>query len=92
MRTESIKAAETAGAVETPPHADLDYWNALIHEGEAAAFLNLQPGTLQNYRQAGTGPRFVRISSRCVKYRRCDCRDWSDERLVTSTSDPGHAG
>ena len=92
MRTDNIEAGEGADEIEPEPHADLDYWEALIDENELADFLDLKPGTLQNYRQAGTGPKFIRISSRCVKYTRRLGKNWCDERLVTSTSDPGHAG
>lgn len=68
---------------------DAAYWNALIDEAEAADFLDLAKGTLSNYRQAGIGARFVRISSRCVKYRRCDLKAWCDDHLRSSTSDTG---
>ena len=66
-----------------------DYWNALIGESEAASFLGLVSGTLANKRQDGSGPRFIRISARCVKYRRCDLQEWCNDRLRSSTSDPG---
>ena len=66
-----------------------DYWNCLISESAAAAYLSLVAGTLANKRQDGTGPRFIHISARCIKYRRCDLRDWCDAKLRSSTSDPG---
>ncbi len=76
------------------PPAGLDYWSywyALIDETVFAPFVDLSPRTLQNYRSRGGGPKFVRISSRCVKYRRIDGKAWSDERLRASTSDQGAA-
>ena len=73
----------------TDARADGDYWNALIDESEAAEFLGLARGTLANYRQAGTGPQFIRISARCIKYTRRLCKAWYDERVRSSTSDPG---
>jgi hypothetical protein len=75
--------------VETGSHGDLDYWHALIREDEAGDFLDLTARTMQVMRQRGDGPRFVRLSSRCIKYRRIDLRAWSEARLRTSTSDPG---
>lgn len=65
------------------------FWYELINEAEAAKFLNLTARTIQGYRYKGGGPRYVRISSRCVKYRRIDCREWAEARMRTSTSDPG---
>lgn len=65
------------------------YWHKLIDEDEAGGFVDLKPRTLQKYRELGTGPRFVRISARCIKYRRIDLREWSEARLRTSTSDTG---
>jgi predicted DNA-binding transcriptional regulator AlpA len=63
---------------------DLD---ALLDEVQAAQFLNVSTRCLQAWRQRGGGPRFVRISSRCLRYRRRDLLTWSEERLARSTSD-----
>ena len=68
---------------------EADFWYGLIDEKTAAKFLNLSVRSLQGYRYKGGGCRFVRVSSRCVKYRRIDCREWSETKLRTSTSDPG---
>ena len=72
-----------------PAEGDEDYWFALIDEKMAGDFLDLTPRTMQAKRQQGGGPRFVRLSSRCVKYRRIDLREHAEARLRTSTSDPG---
>ena len=69
----------------------INYWFALIDEVEAAEFLGLVDRTLQKKRQRGGGPRFVRLSSRCIRYRRTDLRAWADDHLRSSTSDPGSA-
>ena len=68
---------------------DPDYWHRLIDEKAAAKFLGLTHRTMQAMRQRGGGPRYVVISSRCLRYRRTDLRDWADSRLRTSTSDLG---
>lgn len=52
----------------------------LLSEREAAAVLGLKPRTLENWRQSGDGPPFVRISSRCVRYRPADLEAWADAR------------
>ncbi|MDP6842657.1 MAG: helix-turn-helix domain-containing protein [Rhodospirillales bacterium] len=65
------------------------FWFGLIDEKEAANFIGLVDRTLQQFRQKGDGPKFVRISSRCIRYRRIDLRAWAEDRLRTSTADMG---
>ena len=76
------------GLVHGPPD-DPNFWHALIDEKEAGAFLGLSDRAMQKFRQTGGGPRYVRISSRCLRYRRIDLQTWADSRVRTSTSDPG---
>ena len=66
-----------------------EFWHALIDEKAAASFLGLERRTMQGLRQRGGGPQYVFISSRCLRYRRIDLRDWFELRMRTSTSDPG---
>ena len=70
----------------TRDHAS-DYWNCLINEKAAADFLGLTPRTMQAYRQHGGGPRYISISSRCLRYRRTDLRAWAEGRMRSSTSE-----
>ena len=87
MSMEHSPVRFTAAATRGNEIPDADYWHSLIDENEAATFLNLSARTLQGLRYRGGGPPFVRISSRCLKYRRLDCRNWAESRLRTSTSD-----
>ena len=87
MSLEHHPAGSDIGTSEAPD--DNDYWHALIDERCAAEFMGLSVRTLQGLRYRGGGPRFVRISSRCTKYRRTDLRAWAEARLRTSTSDMG---
>ncbi len=80
-----------ANPATAPQVNEADFWYGLIDETAAAEFLNLSVRSLQGYRYKGGGPRFVRISSRCVKYRRIDGREWAEARLCSSTSDLGQA-
>jgi predicted DNA-binding transcriptional regulator AlpA len=61
----------------------------LLDERDAAASLGLQPRTLQLWRRTGEGPSFVRVSSRCVRYRVADLESWAESRVRTSTADTG---
>jgi predicted DNA-binding transcriptional regulator AlpA len=61
----------------------------LLTETEAAKILGFSVRTLQGWRYRGGGPRFVRISRTCVRYRRQDLEAWIEECLRVSTSDDG---
>jgi hypothetical protein len=69
--------------------SEFDYWNSLINEESAAKFVNLTQRCLQGFRYRGGGPAFIRLSCRCIRYRRTDLRAWADARVRTSTSDQG---
>ena len=87
--THSIDHQDTSqpGAMAQCGPGHDDYWHALIREDEAAKFCDLTVRTMQALRQRGGGPKFVRLSSRCLRYRRCDLRAWANERLRTSTAE-----
>ena len=61
--------------------------DALLTEQQGAALLGVTARALQKWRSKGSGPPFVRISSRCIRYRRRDLVDWSVDRLKHSTSE-----
>lgn len=44
----------------------------LLREASAAEFLKVSTATVAGWRSKGVGPRFIRFSSRCVRYRRRD--------------------
>ena len=88
---EQTPANDLPPGAEAPPQDTPGYWHELIPEGEAADFLGLTGRFLQARRQQGGGPRYVAVSSRCIRYRRHDLKFWADERVKTSTSDPGRA-
>lgn len=75
----------------SPEDGNGAYWFGLINQNGAAEFVGLKPRGLEAMRQRGEGPKFVRVSSRCIRYRRIDLREWSESLLRTSTSDPGPA-
>ena len=61
----------------------------LLTEIEAAEYLQLTRRALQAWRCQGKGPKFVKISARAVRYRQGDLEQWVEDRLRSSTSDPG---
>jgi len=60
---------------------------ALLDEVQAAALLGFSPRALQAWRHRGGGPKFVKVSSRAVRYFRKNLIEWAEERLRQSTSD-----
>jgi len=73
-----------------PPNTN-DYWFGLIPEKAAGDFLGLTVRWMQAKRQRGGGPKFVRISKRCIRYTRYWLKVYADERLNRSTSDQDEA-
>jgi hypothetical protein len=65
---------------------DLDYLDSMIDERLAANFVGYTIRALQNWRVRGGGPRFVKVSSRSIRYRRRDLIEWAEARLRSSTS------
>lgn len=53
---------------------------------EAAAYLNVQPATLEQWRWNGRGPRFCKIGRSC-RYRQSDLDAFLDERVFSSTTE-----
>ncbi len=63
----------------------------LLTDKQAAKEYGFSPRTFQGWRYSGGGPPFVRISARCIRYRRCDIDSWIKDRIRTSTSDTGRS-
>ena len=61
----------------------------LLSESQAARHLAVSPRTLRNWRTRGNGPKFVKVSARCIRYRVKDLSEWTERRTRRSTSDLG---
>lgn len=59
----------------------------LLSEREAAPRVGVAVKTLQNWRVAGQGPRFIKAGRRVV-YDPSDIEEWKAGRKVRSTSEP----
>ena len=80
----SLKGSGAHPTGADPPES---FWYELIDEKLAALFLGLNVRTVQGYRQKGGGAKYVRLSARCIRYRRIDLRNWAESLLRESTSD-----
>ena len=91
MSFEAIDQAAVGGSPLADDLQNTAYWFTLIDEKIAGEFLDLTDRTMQKYRQTGDGPKYIFISSRCLRYRRADLRTWAEARMRKSTADPGEA-
>jgi predicted DNA-binding transcriptional regulator AlpA len=66
---------------------DPDYLVRMINEKVAAIYIGHSVRALQNWRIRGGGPKFIKISGRSVRYRRCDLNEWAESKLISSTSE-----
>jgi predicted DNA-binding transcriptional regulator AlpA len=55
----------------------------LLTTQQVADMLGVKPSTLRNWRCAKTGPPFIRITKRSVKYAQADIDRYVAERTVT---------
>ena len=58
----------------------------LLNQKQAARILGLSVRSLERYRVAGTGPRYVRLGH-LIRYRQSDLKEWIDSHLRNSTSE-----
>lgn len=63
--------------------------NELLTENQVSQLYKVSPRTLQTWRCIGKGPKFVKVSSKAVRYRMSELSAWSDLMLRQSTSDNG---
>jgi excisionase family DNA binding protein len=60
----------------------------LMTTREAAERLGLSPGTLENWRAAGKGPTYCRLSVRTIRYRPEDLDSWLSRESETAEAKP----
>ncbi len=58
----------------------------MLNEREAAEIIGVSRFTMNGWRHRRTGPSWISISARCVRYRRADLLAWLEARRV-ETSD-----
>jgi hypothetical protein len=84
-----MSTIEGTDTKQSDPDCTEDYWNDLITSEVASDVIGVTERGLEAWRARGGGPEFVRVSSRCIRYRRIDIKRWADDRLRRSTSDMG---
>jgi len=62
----------------------------LLDTSQVADLLGVKEGTVCNWRWNGSGPPFVNLGGRRVRYRLCDVEGWIAGQVRSSTSqEPG---
>lgn len=59
----------------------------LLTTRQAADLLGFEPRTMEELRRKGSGPPFIRLSSRSVRYRLDALERWLEERTFRSTAE-----
>lgn len=60
----------------------------LMTTREAAAYQRIRPETLANYRGSGTGPAYIRLGRKSIRYRRSDLNAYlATSRVAKGTAD-----
>ena len=54
---------------------------------QAAEHLNFSPRTLEHRRRTGSGPPWVALSCKCIRYRPADIHAWVEKHLQNMPSD-----
>lgn len=60
---------------------------AYLRTPDAAKYLGLAPGTLENKRYSGDGPTFRKLGGRAVVYATEDLDAWASQAVHASTSE-----
>lgn len=48
----------------------------ILTTAEAAAYLKVAPGTIENWRVRKVGPPYLRLNGRTVRYRQDELEEW----------------
>jgi hypothetical protein len=73
---------EEVRRMETEKKRLEDARGTYVTTDEAARYLGLSAKSLVNWRLARRGPRFIRISHRCVRYKLDDLKEWVISKQV----------
>ena len=57
-----------------------------LHEREAARLLGVTHRTLQKWRQRDSGPPYVRLTARCIRYSESAVIAWADSHTIEPAS------
>ena len=65
-----------------------DYKDLVLTEAEAARQLRVSVTGLRKWRRDGTGPAYVRLGGRLIRYRQTDIAQWLEGNMVEFADSP----
>lgn len=85
-----MKTPQEAANTTTPPLNHFPTTSQNLTTPQAAAYLGLQPATLEQWRWSGRGPRFIKLGRAC-RYRVADLDAYMESRAFSSTTEAQRA-
>ena len=83
-----MESNQTEASRLTQNNADSELgWYRQLSTADAAKLVGLSTRKLEMLRRDGGGPRFLRISRRCVRYRLIDLIEWQNSLLRHNNCD-----
>lgn len=59
----------------------------LANQDDVCQFTGMTRGQLAQHRYRGTGPKFIRLTGRQIRYRWSDIEEWLDQRTARRTDE-----
>ena len=69
---------------------NLNEMDHAITETEAAAYLGISKKTAQNWRTLNRGPKYIRISQRCIRYMKSDLKEYLMSKRIVPEGNNNH--
>lgn len=73
-------ATETTTRSDLLPRTSTGIPTACLDTADAAIYLSVSQGTMSNWRSFGTGPRFLRLGPKTIRYLVSDLDEWLASR------------
>ena len=64
----------------------MERWPKYLTTEQAAEYCNLKKKTLENHRYRGTGPQYIVVGPRTIRYRPQDLDVWMESNLRWTTT------
>ncbi len=87
LQTPDPGTRQSSQPTRAPRRESTEGFDSLVRQEDAAIMLGVTPRCMENWRHRGEGPNFVRISGRCIRYRKSDLALWIEARVKSSTSE-----
>jgi len=86
QHTTSLSPPESSPTTVDQKNKVIAVLAAILTTEEAAAYLQVKPTTLEQWRWNGKGPQFIKLG-RCCRYRKADLEAFIEGRAFTSTTE-----